>query len=305
MNFELVFENSGDTIPFFTDKPDLLEYFVNFLNEKKVNGFLPQDDIFISQIQGNLVKLSNALVEYNQSLGTLFTGIVDDFNNTTKDKPLQYLLNQELLNEIHYCWVKSHSKYTTFSEIKKLNIDGRLQHLLDQLPDDNRKISAPELLFKLGLDKIYDDINTGVHSVEHCFDRIRFQGNFDRNFEWVEIDNPFPRNYTNNNAAQLNIAYQHYGRSLHDKFLYQSGTTFHDDENNFDQLLGFVDFYLLPTETLPYSKEYVQWCKEIGKTPAGNNLNIGWIENLPEQLTTCRQIVYRNVLNKNRFEIVI
>ena len=39
MKFSLVFENSGDEIPFYATNPEVLEYFVDTINKDYTNKF--------------------------------------------------------------------------------------------------------------------------------------------------------------------------------------------------------------------------------------------------------------------------
>ena len=76
-----------------------------------------------------------------------------------------------------------------------------------------------------------------------------------------------------------------------------------DDENSFDNLYGIVDINLKPPETILYSKEYLKWCRLHNREPIGDYLNIGNIVDLVDKLTMYRQIIFRNLLNKNSFSI--
>jgi hypothetical protein len=77
----------------------------------------------------------------------------------------------------------------------------------------------------------------------------------------------------------------------------------HDDENSFDQLLGFVDLKLLPAQTIPLSQEYQQWCRTMNQVVCGNNLTLGNIPDLHERLTEYRQLIYKNLKSNNNFLI--
>lgn len=298
MKFYLVFENSNDSIPFVAENSDLLEYYLSFINSEKINNFLPDLNLK-NQIEKELQNIKSVISDYNKHTASSFTGKMPD-----ADK-LEDFLDQELLNLIHFKWVHSNHVEYTFSKIKKLNIDNKHQWLLDQLPDDDHVIPASEILYKFNVKNLHDTINKAVHNVEALFDNIKYKGDFDQNWEWKEIKNIFPKNYTSNNTANLRISFHHYGRTLYDKFKNQSGTVFHDDENTYNQLLGFLNLSLKPAETILFSKEYLEWCKQIGRDPGGDMLNLGRIQNLSDHLTEYRKIVYNNTLAQNRFQIVI
>ena len=298
MKFYLVFENSGDSIPFVSENSDLLEYYVKFIDNEKINKFSPIKN-FKEKLITELQNIHDVISQYNTTEASEFTG-----KFSVRDK-LEDYLNQEYLNSIHCQWVHNNHLEYTFSKIKKLNINNRYQWLLDQLPDDDHVIPASEIFCKYNVKELSDSINHAVHTVEGFFNNIKYQGNYDVIWNWKEIKNIFPKNYTSNCTANLSISFNHYGRTLYNKFLNQSGTIFHDDENTYNQLLGFVNLSLRPCETIYYSKEYLNWCNQINREPGGENLNIGYIQNLPDYLTEYRKIIYRNTLSQNKFQLVI
>ena len=298
MKFYLVFENSGDSIPFVSEKADLLEYYISFVNDHNVNKFSPKNDLAI-KLETALQNIKDVISQYNTTKASEFTG-----KFLIRNKVEDYL-NQEYLNYIHCQWANSNHIEYTFNELKKLNIENRYTWLLDQLPDDDRVIFASEIVYKYNVQELYFNVNYAVHTIENFFHCIKYQGDFDENWEWKEIKNIFPKNYTSNSTANLSICYNHYGRSLYNKFLNQSGTVFHDDENTYNQLNGFLNLSLHPSQTIQYSKEYLHWCNQINKEPGGNNLNIGNIPNLPDHLTEYRKIIYRNTLAQNKFTLLI
>lgn len=297
MKFYLVFDNSGDSIPFVSDKEDLLIYHLNFLNDQKINSFLPVDNIEI-KFKKTLQFVQNTIIQFNETDASEFTGKMPAANE------IEDYLNQDLLNLIHYTWVHSNHNEYSFDLIKKLNINNRYQCLLDQLPDDNHIIPASEILYKYGIKELHNNINYSIHKAESMFDEIKYRGNYDLHWDWKEIKNIFPKNYSSNSTANLKISFNHYGRTMYDKFLNQS-STWYDDENTYNQLLGFLTLSLQPSQTIYYSKEYLEWCSKINREPGGYNLNIGNVQNLSEDLTEYRKIIYRNTLSRNRFRLVI
>lgn len=298
MKFYLVFEQSGDNIPFVSENSDLLEYYINFINHEKINKFSPIHNLaedFITELQN----IQDVLLQYNKTESSEFTGKFSVVNN------LEDFLNQEYLNAIHYQWVHSNHREYTFSTIKELNVNNKYQLLVDQLPDNDDNIPASEIVYKYNTQELYFDINQAIHSVESLFKNIQYQGDYNADWNWKEIKNIFPKKYTSNCTSNLKISFNHCGRTLYDKFLNQSGTVFYDDENTYNQLLGFLSLSLHPVETIHYSQEYLDWCSNIKREPGGDNLNIGYIPNLPDHLTEYRKIIYRNTLSQNKFQLVI
>jgi hypothetical protein len=104
-------------------------------------------------------------------------------------------------------------------------------------------------------------------------------------------------------GMNLKLSFNHLGRTLYDKFINFDVNLEHNDENSFNELLGFVTISLTPTQTIPLSLEYVNWCKQHNRTPIGNYLNIGNIPNISENLTKYRIIIFRNLLKNNKFSI--
>lgn len=300
MKFKIVFENSGDTILFSTDVPDLLNFYVDFLNENKANSFKVNSSVF-DELNTTIKNLFDTLIDYNNSICSDFTGKI-----FCPDNP-EYLIDQDMLNRTHSEWVHSnHIKYYTFDTIKEMNTTGIYDDLLDTLPDDDHKIPASEILYKYNAKDLHNNINILAHDIECVFNSIKFQSDIDMDYNWIEIKNPFTKKYTSNSLSNLSISFNHYGRTLYNKFKYKGpDINFYDDENSFNQLLGFVTLSLLPPESIPYSKEYVEWCNKINREPAGDFLNLGNIENLAENSTKYRQIIHRNILHNNKFSIEI
>jgi hypothetical protein len=77
----------------------------------------------------------------------------------------------------------------------------------------------------------------------------------------------------------------------------------YNDENSYNELLGFVSLHLVPPQTIPLSKEYTDWCVTHNKKPSGDYLNIGNIPDLKKHLTDYRLVVFRNLLQPNSFSI--
>jgi hypothetical protein len=99
------------------------------------------------------------------------------------------------------------------------------------------------------------------------------------------------------------LGFRHLGRTLYNKFNNFDLNLDYQDENTFDQLLGFVEIGLKMPQTVELSKEYISWCKQHNKIPSGDYLNIGNIPELYSNLTKYRQVMYRNSLQNNSFSI--
>ena len=205
MKFYLVFNPSGDVIPLRTDKPDLLEYFIDFLEKHTANKF----NLMSGHKFGRPKQLQQILHKFNHSL----VGQLISF--ACPDDELR-LLDQNLLNEIHCQWVHSNHKQFRMSDLQQKY--PMLQPLFDQISDDIDTVSFSEICYKYNLQDLYFSINSEVHQVESMFNRMRFQATFDRDYNWIEIKNIFPKSYTSNSVSNLSLSFAHYGRTLYDKF---------------------------------------------------------------------------------------
>jgi hypothetical protein len=292
MKFYLLFQQTGDFIPFVAEKPDLVEYYVNFLNERSVNKFSLRSQPRFDQIS----RLQKILREFNDTE----PGKLISFKcaNNSVD-----LLDQDLLNCIHCEWV--HSNHATFvvADLKQ-RYPSQLAYLFDQTSDDIHNVIFSEIVYKYGLENLYSSINMVLHDVESIFNRMLFKADFCADWGWIETANIFPKKYTSNSQSNLSLNFNHYGRTLQNKFRTFDHNMAYDDENTFNQLLGYVQLSLLPSETIAYSPEYLQWCQQIGREPGGNNLNIGTILELEKNLFEYRKLLYRNLFaNNNCFSL--
>jgi hypothetical protein len=292
MKFYLLFQQTGDFIPLVAEKPDLVEYYVDFLNTRSANKFSLMSQHKFDQIS----RLQKILSEFNDTI----PGKLISFNciNNSVD-----LLDQDLLNRIHCEWV--HSNHATFVvDDLKQRYPTQLAHLFDQISDDILSVIFSQIVYKYGLEDLYFSINLVLHEVESIFDRMIFKADFCRDWGWIETANIFPKKYTSNSQTNLSLHFNHYGRTLYDKFRTFDHDLTYDDENTFNELLGYVKLSLLPSETIAYSAEYLRWCRQIGREPGGNNLNIGNILELKKNLLDYRKLLYRNLsANNNCFSL--
>jgi hypothetical protein len=106
-----------------------------------------------------------------------------------------------------------------------------------------------------------------------------------------------------NDIANFKIAFNHLGRTLHDKYLNFDLDLKHDDENTFDQLLGYVMVDLSLPRQVPFGQDYIDWCHKHQKSASGRYLNIGNIPDLGKNLGDYRRILLTNGLKKNHFSI--
>jgi hypothetical protein len=292
MKFYLLFLGSGDYIPIVTDKPDLVKYYVEFLENHSANQFAIMHDLPFDIIK----QYKEILDKFNSSI----PGKLISFDNPHNEIEL---LDQSLLNKIHCEWVHSnHRKFKIFDLKQKYPTE--LQKLFDNISDDIPTVIFSEIIYKYDLQGLYQSVNMKLHSIESIFNQMFFQAEFDRDWGWIETENIFPKKYTSNSKGNLSLFFNHYGRHLYNKFLSFDTDLTYDDENTYNQLLGFVKLSLVPPETIPYSREYLEWCKKIGREPGGENLNIGNIVDLEDNLYNYRKMLYKNLsIKNNKFKL--
>lgn len=293
MQVNVVFDNSGDTIAFEAINPDVVEYYVDSLNQKNLNKF---SEISPKSLLNSVANLQNSINKVNDFIYDL-TG--EKLGPYTDDE----LLNQRVLNGIHEKWVKSQSKI--FDVRHSLNSKNSktaqyAETIFHQCNDDDMLMPLGTVLVKLGFARAYSEINLTVHNVENEFRIRRFSTE-----RWIEFPNICDKSLVTNDKYNLSLPFNHLGRTLHNKFIFYDSNLEFDDENSFDQLLGFVNINLQKKETVGYSQEYLNWCATHNRAPIGNNLNVGFLPNIEDKLLDYRLIIYRNNISNNSFRLYI
>jgi len=295
MNFSLIFESSGDVIPLKTinnKTADVLCYYVDYLNKQNLNKFALVNSG--NKIDQAIKKLHATIGECNEFIYELLDSYIPTYS--TED-----YLDQQVLNKLHADWVNNQSiQYNIIEKRKKYNNSVQTELIHTMFPDE---IPAPLLgtvIEKLGFKNLYNSINLYVHALESLFSKIKF---VTADHPWVEFTNPFGSEILTNDIGNFSLSFNHLGRTLYNKFLCFDHNLEFDDENSFDQLLGFVEINLQPPQSIPLSNEYVTWCRAHNKVPSGDNLNIGNIPDLQARLTDYRKIIFQNTLQNNNFSI--
>lgn len=290
MYFYIIFQNSGDSIKFKSIHHDLVLEYIDFVNSYRANKFKMQDkeniSLCISNLKNSLTKFNNTVVaEFSKKF--FIPDSAEDF------------LDQDFLNKTHAQWVNQQFEQHLVSSLRESKAADKLDYLFHQISDDINELSLSNIIHKLNLAHDYSVINHNVHELEFQFNKIKFEGDFDN---WIERPNLY-KNQTSNSIANFRIAFNHYGRTLRNKFIYYDINLEHSDENTYNQLLGFVELLLSPVETIEYSKEYISWCNKNKVTPTGDYLNLGIIEDLEKNLLKYRKILYRNLAENNYFTL--
>lgn len=291
MNFSLVFENSGDSIPFETisnETADVLQYYVEHLNQQQVNCFRSDAG---THIKNHIDRLDLTIKACNKFVFELLDGYIDTYDQ-------EGYLDQRNLNKLHADWVRSQNLPYNIQQKRQKYQSEQAERIHDMFPDDIPEPLVNNVITKLGHRYIYDDINFAVHNLEDLFSELRFSVG-----KWIEIPNPFAKTILSNHVSNFRLTFNHLGRSLFDKFNNFDHDLEFDDENTFNELLGFAEIKLTPPQTVELSPEYVNWCIQKGKPPSGAYLNIGNIPDLGKNTTHYRKIVFRNTLQNNSFSI--
>lgn len=295
MNFSLIFDSSGDSIEFETisnKTADVLCYYVYKLNEQKLNRFKSLDSG--RRVEQAIAKLHACINQCNQFVYELLDGHIGTY-------PTDSYLDQSILNKLHADWVNSQTLLYNIQEKRKRYMYSKQSNLIhDMFPDHIGCPPVGTIIEKLGFKELYSDINQYIHQLEDATLKSKFCTD---DQSWVEFENIFGTELLTNDIGHFSLSFHHLGRTLYNKFKCFDHDLKCDDENSFDQLLGFVEITLQPAQTIPLSVEYVNWCSKNNKTPSGQNLNIGNISDLSNRLTDYRKIIFQNALQNNTFSI--
>jgi hypothetical protein len=295
MNFYIIFESTGDCIPFETisqHTADVLVHYVDQLQKSDLNRFGVIGD-FGKKCQQNLQGLDNTLKKCNEFIYEL----LDEYLETAD---LENYLDQKLLNKLHADWVHSQNKVYDIDKKRQLYQSVQSEQIHNMFPDELRFPIVATILDKIKCTDVYNKINLYVHSIENSFNQITCQA---LGTPWFETPNLFDKDLITNNHANFALSFNHLGRTLYDKFTSYDSELQFKDENNYDQLLGFVDIKLIRPQTIPFSKEFDAWAKSNQKKPIGQFFNIGNIVDLEKNLFDYRKVIYRNTLQQHAFSI--
>lgn len=293
MNFSLVFINSGDYLSFKATNPEIADYFIDRLDELDQRVFYPMSPGQGSRIQQRLDNFKNDIEQINQWFELLTSKKYPEFSD-----PTDYL-DQRLLNFLHAFWVGSMRwKYDIDQQRIQKNHTEFVEKIHDMFPDDQRTPFLSTVLSRLGLLDQYNRLNEPhIHGIERSFSDMAFHVTSD---EWIEWPNPFVDS-TSNNICNLYLRFNHLGRTLDYKYESFDFDLEFDDENSFNEILPIVGVSLTPPRTIPHAVEYLDWCKEKNRKPVGNQISLGNVINLYENLKEYRIIILRNLLNNNGF----
>jgi hypothetical protein len=294
MKFQIAFDQTGDTIPFISVNDHILEFYVDYLTVRNLNSFELLSAQTAVNISNKILSLHNSIKKNNSWIEVLLDTTIESVSD------IEYL-DQRRLNRYHADWVNSQNILYDIDAKRHLHNHTELvEKIHDLFPDDIRYPTVGTVLAHLGYENMYDKINHDIHDVENFFNQIGYKV---KNQNWVEVKNPFLHQGLSHHRANFRFSFHHLGRTLYNKFISQDYIAEHDDENTYNELLGFVDLNLSPPESIEMSPEYIKWCNAQNRTPLGQYLNLGNIPDLDTHLTDYRIVIYRNILKNNSFSI--
>lgn len=296
MKIKVIFDKSGDEIEFEAVNHDLVEYYVEALNSSNLNRFHAFDNI--TTIKDKILNVHNSLIASDRILRQV------DLKGFIVPDNLGDYVDQRLLNFLHADWA---SRFNEVIDVRKnLNhnessVREIAENLFHSLPDELLKNKLGPIL---GIIKKYDEyglLNINIHALEDMFNQCKFQTE-----NYIQLDNTFDKNkILSNSAMNLKFSFRHLGRTLYNKFLRGDDQLEFKDENNYNELLGFIEINFERYQTMPFSQEYLDWCSKNNRTPLGQNLNIGYLTDLDTKLYDYRLILSRNVIDNNFFTLQI
>lgn len=300
MRVNLIFDHSGDCVQFQTvANHDLLAYFVSKAERDGHNSF-SDNRIIHRELDKLLNECHWAVSRTNEILHDLWGQSLPQHISLTD------YLDQRNLNHQHAVWVKSQDHTI---DVDQLRFSSNFQQaklgakLHDMLPDEIRRIRLAEAMTKLGYIYPYEEVNLAVHRLEHFFTK-RLE--FTAAAKWEMFDNPYQDVMTSSNdVVNLTFGYTYVGRQLYDKWQHFDTLLEFDDHYNYQTLEWAFQLNLGRPQTIPFSSEFLSWCKERGVRPITTQLPIANIIDLEANLSYYRHMLYKNSCAGNRARLHI
>lgn len=301
MKFSLVFENSGDSLPFVVKyNHELFEFFVGRADQQFQNLF-GNYNVLQKEIDQKITHLHWAISKTNEVLYDLIGIQFSQHNN------LENYLDQDFLNKTHFDWVQSQPHLVDIDKLRFGSIKEQAKlgnRLHDLYPDDIRYPKIAEVLEKLGYIYPYEEVNMGVHRLESLFNKSNLE--FKAEQKWQVFDNPFCNSMvTNNDIVNFSFGYTYVGRQYYNKFKFFDSDLKWSDHYNYESLEFAFQLNLQRPETIPFSNEAQIWAEQQGIKLVAEQIPIGNLENLEQNLFDYRKILYRNSRNNNRAKIML
>jgi hypothetical protein len=299
MKFSLVFDKSGDTLPFEVKyNHELFEFFVNQANKQSQNSFENDQEIY-KDLDKKITHLHWAVSKTNEVLYDL---VAKSFQQHTD---LENYLDQQFLNRLHSDWVFSHYDDINIDDLRfSDNIaQARLGSMLHELyPDEIRVVRTAPVMEKLGYIYPFREVNMGVHRLEGSFNQIEFKADD----KWAVFDNPFlDTMVSNNDIVNFSFGYTYVGRQYYNKFKHFDSKLKCPDHYNYETLEFAFQINLSVPETIPFSQEATAWANNQNIKLVAEQIPIANIVDLESKLFDYRKMLYRNSRDNNRAQIIL
>tara|TARA_R100001163_G_C5041004_1_gene179135 strand:- start:385 stop:1290 length:906 start_codon:yes stop_codon:yes gene_type:complete len=300
MQFNLVYENSGDTIEFKTKyNADLIEWFIDQTNRHSQNKF-STSEAFAKRVDQHITQCHWALSKTNEVLYDLID------TSFAQNTDLINYLDQNFLNKQHRDWVFSQQETVDIDALRASSNSSKSAlgwKLHDIYPDDTRNPRVAEVLKHLGYIYAYEEVNMSVHRLEKIWaDGLEFTNTA----RYEVVDNPFAKTFTSNNdVVNFYFGYTYVGRQYYNKWQFWDTNLKNDDHYNYETLEWAFQVNLDRPQTIPYSPEFLNWCKQTNALPISNQIPIANVVNLEDNLHNYRHIIYRNSKNNNQCHLKI
>lgn len=299
MKFSLVFNNSGDVIPFEVKyNHALFEFFVDQTNKELQNSFYDHHQLY-QNVSSKLTHLHWAISKTNE--------IFYDLVNTSfaQETDLENYLDQDFLNKLHSDWVFSHHHDINIDSLRISNIDSKARignQLHEMYPDDIRTIKLAAAMDKLGYGYPFREINMGVHNLESSFDYVEFKAPK----KWEVFDNPFCSGMiTNNDIVNFSFGYTYVGRQYYNKFRFFDTELKCADNFNYETLEFAFQLNLSRPETIPFSQEALSWADKHNIKCVAEQIPIANVVDLEKNLLQYRKLLFRNSKSNNKATIIL
>ena len=299
MKFFIVFDKSGDTIPFEVKyNHELFDYFVTKANLESQNSFSLGRD-FYKETSQKITHLHWAISKTNEVFYDLFGSSFSEQTN------LDNYLNQSFLNKVHSDWAFSHDHTLNIDTLRTSSDSirayfGNMLH--EQYPDEIREIKTAPLLEKIGYIYPYREINMGIHRLESSFGNIELKAEN----KWEVFPNPFvDKMITNNDVVNFSFGYTYVGRQYYNKFKFFDTELDCPDNYNYEKLEFAFQINLSKPETVPFSKESTEWANRHNIKLVAEQIPIANIMDLEDKLFDYRKILYKNSQENNCAKLIL
>ena len=301
MKFSLVFDNSGDAIPYeVVYNHELFEFFVDQCNQQSQNSFTNKKLLY-KDIDKKITHLHWAISKTNEVLYSLIQLSFDQQTN------LENYLDQNFLNKTHCDWVFSQDKIVNIDQLRFSNQPELAKignQLHDMYPDEIRTAPVATVLEKLGYIYSYEEVNLGVHGLETAFHKQNLEFSADK--KWNVFSNPYVDTMvSNNDVVNFGFGYTYVGRQYYNKFEHFDNDLRYKDHYNYETLEFSFQLNLQRPQTISYSPESIAWAARNNVPLISTQIPIANIPDLEEKLFEYRKILHRNSREDNLAKLIL